>query len=120
VDAEDGQLGAMGHDERPAALQVVVIDEPCPAVGEVALPLLVVEDLDEVQGLAATAFFHHDARRGVPPHGADETGGERQARLTPSPQMHHEGGESVLRDVGEPLPRRRAPRLAHLGGGRAG
>jgi hypothetical protein len=30
--------------------------------------------------------------------------------------MHHEGGESVLRDIGEPLPRRRAPRPVHLGG----
>jgi hypothetical protein len=38
----------MGHDEGPAALQDVVVDEPRPAVGEVALPLLVMEDLDEV------------------------------------------------------------------------
>jgi hypothetical protein len=47
--------------------------------------LLVVVDLDEVQGLAATFLFHHDARRVVPPHSADETGGERQARLCTQP-----------------------------------
>jgi hypothetical protein len=29
--------------------------------------LLVVEDLDEVPGLAAAAFLHHDARQGVFP-----------------------------------------------------
>jgi hypothetical protein len=44
---------------------------------QVALPLLVVKDLNEVQGLTATALFQHDARQGVPPHVADETSGER-------------------------------------------
>jgi hypothetical protein len=42
----------VGQDERPAPLQVVVVEEPRPAIGEVAFPLLVMEDLDEVQGLA--------------------------------------------------------------------
>jgi hypothetical protein len=38
----------VGQDERPAPLRVVVVEELCPALGEVALLLLVVEDLDEV------------------------------------------------------------------------
>jgi hypothetical protein len=38
----------VGQDERPSPLQVVVVEELRPALGEVALPLLVVEDLDEV------------------------------------------------------------------------
>jgi hypothetical protein len=33
--------------------------------------------------------------------------------------MGHEGGEPMLRGVGEPLPRRRTPRLVHHGGGGA-
>jgi hypothetical protein len=118
VDAEDGRPGAVGQDERPAALQVVVAEEPHPAVGEVALPLLVMEDLDEVQGLAATALLHHDARRGVPRHYADKAGRERQALLAPGPQVHHGGGEPMLWGVGEPLLWRRAPGLARLDGGR--
>jgi hypothetical protein len=48
ADAEDGRPSAVGHDEGPAALEIIVIDEPRLAVGEVALPLLVMEDLDEV------------------------------------------------------------------------
>jgi hypothetical protein len=68
----------VGQDEGPAALQVVVVDELRPAVGEIALPLLVVKDLDEVQGLATATLLHHDARRGVPPHGTDKAGRERQ------------------------------------------
>jgi hypothetical protein len=67
MDAEDGRPGATSEDKGPAALQVVVVDEPRPTVGEVALPPLVVEDLDEVQRLAATALFHHDAHQGIPP-----------------------------------------------------
>jgi hypothetical protein len=38
----------MSEDEGLASLQVIVVDEPRSAIGEVALPLLVVEDLDEV------------------------------------------------------------------------
>jgi hypothetical protein len=79
-----------------------------------------VEDLDEVQGLAVAAFLHHDARRGVFPHRADEAGRERQALLAPGQQMHHGGGVPMLRGVGEPLQRRQAPGLACLAGGRAG
>jgi hypothetical protein len=78
------------------------------------------EDLNEVQGLATAALLHHDARRGVPPHGADEAGRERQAFLAPGPQMHHGGGEPMLRGVGEPLLRWQALGLARLGGGRTG
>jgi hypothetical protein len=78
------------------------------------------KDLDEVQGLAATALLHHDACPGVPPHSADKTGGKRQALHAPVPQMHHAGGESVLQDIGESMPQRRALRLAHLSSGRAG
>jgi hypothetical protein len=48
ADAEDGRPGAVGQDERLDPLQVVGVEEPRPAVGEVALPLLVMEDLDEV------------------------------------------------------------------------
>jgi hypothetical protein len=46
----------VGQDERPAPLQAVIGEELHPALGEVALPLLVVEDLDEVQRLAAAAI----------------------------------------------------------------
>jgi hypothetical protein len=42
-----------------------------------------------------------------------------KARLTPGPQMHHEGGESMLRDIGESLPWQRALRPARFGSGRA-
>jgi hypothetical protein len=74
----------MSADEGPAALQVIVIDEPRPAVGEVALPLLVVEDLDEVHRLVAAALLHHDAHQGVPPHGADETRGSGRRTSHPA------------------------------------
>jgi hypothetical protein len=47
----------VGQDEGPTTLQVVVIEELRPAVGEVDFPLLVVEDLDEVQGLAMMAVI---------------------------------------------------------------
>jgi hypothetical protein len=57
----------VGQDEGPAALQVVVVDELRLAVGEIALPLLVVKDLDEVQGLATATLLHHDAHRGFLP-----------------------------------------------------
>jgi hypothetical protein len=67
ADTEDGRPGAVGQDERPAPLQVIIVVEPRLAIGEVTFPLLVVEDLDEVQGLAAAALLHHDARQGVPP-----------------------------------------------------
>jgi hypothetical protein len=40
-----------------------------------------VEDLDEVQGLAAAAILHHEARRGVLPHRADKAGGEQRLSL---------------------------------------
>jgi hypothetical protein len=42
-----------------------------------------VEDLDEVQGLAAAAILHHEAHRGILPHRADEASGERQTLLAP-------------------------------------
>jgi hypothetical protein len=73
----------MSEDEGPAALQVIVVDEPRPAVGEVAFPLLVVEDLNEVQRLAATFLFHHDTHQGIPPQSADEAGGSGR-RTSPS------------------------------------
>jgi hypothetical protein len=40
------------------------------------------EDLDEVQRLAATTLFYHDARQGIPPQGADEAGGAAGAPRT--------------------------------------
>jgi hypothetical protein len=66
------------------------------------------EDLDEVQGLAAAAFLHHDARRRVLSHRANETGGKQQAILAPIQQVHHEGGVTVLRGARKPLLGRRA------------
>jgi hypothetical protein len=57
----------VGQDEGPAALQVVVVDELRLAIGEIALPLLVLKDLDEVQGLSTATLLHHDARRGFLP-----------------------------------------------------
>jgi hypothetical protein len=47
----------MGQDEGPSPLQAIVGEEPLPPPGEVALPLLVVENLDVVQRLSAAAIF---------------------------------------------------------------
>jgi hypothetical protein len=57
----------MGQDEGPSPLQAVVDEEPLLPPGEVALPLLVVENLDIVQGLSAAAIFNHEARWGFFP-----------------------------------------------------
>jgi hypothetical protein len=67
ADAEEGQLDAAGQDERPAHLQVVVLDELRLAVAEIAFPHAVVVNLDGVQRLAAAAFLHHGMRQRVPP-----------------------------------------------------
>jgi hypothetical protein len=48
ADAEDGRPKAVGQDEGPAPLQVIVDEELRLALGEVALPLLIVKDLNEV------------------------------------------------------------------------
>jgi hypothetical protein len=84
VDVEDGRPGTMSEDKGPATLQVVVVNEPRLAIDEVALSLLVVEDLDEVQRLAAIALFHHDARQGIPPQGANKTGGSGRCTSHPA------------------------------------
>jgi hypothetical protein len=69
------------------------------------------EDLNGVQWLATTALLHHGTRQGMLPQGIDESEGEQQARLTPGPEIGHEGGEPMLRGVQEPMSHRRTPGL---------
>jgi hypothetical protein len=55
----------VGQDDGPSSLQTVVDEEPLPPPGKVALPLLVVEDLDVIQRLSAAAILDQEAGWGV-------------------------------------------------------
>jgi hypothetical protein len=66
---------AAGEDEGPTLLQAIVLKELGPAATEVALPLVIVEDLDVVLRLTAAALLHDGMRYPFPFHRVDELEG---------------------------------------------